>query len=293
MIFEEVNRMKKLKDYIEDSLSADEQFWARELTASELSTEPIKLTCTVIILCMEGRCVFSIDSKDFTVEKGDEAFVLFYSVFSIRRPSDDFRVRMFIFSKEISAQTFKRFDSVFFNGLYENPICHHRNGHENETLCYFSILESIQSDRRNRYRNLIAMNLLRAFSLNVNDKFQRRISDSPSRSSSRKEDMYSKFMDLVNAECLHRRDVAWYADRLCITPRYLADITDAVSGDSPKELIDYVLVQEIKILLTFTEIPLQEIADRINFPDQSYLGRYFRRHTGMSPTDYRRHLQDL
>lgn len=285
--------MKKLKDYIEDSISSDEGFWARELTAAELSTEPIKLTCSVIILCMEGTCVFSIDSRDFPVARGDEAFVLFDSVFSIRRPSEDFHVRMFIFSKDISSQAFMRFDSVFFNGLYENPIHHHRQGHENETLSYFSILESIQTDRRNRYRNLIAMNLLRAFSLNVNDKLQRRISDAPSRSSSRKEDIYSKFMDLVNVECRHHRDVAWYADRLCITSRYLADITDAVSGDSPKELIDYVLVQEIKILLTFTEIPLQEIADRINFPDQSYLGRYFRRHTGMSPTDYRRHLQDL
>lgn len=292
-MFEIDGPMKKLNDYIEDSLSSEEGFWARELSAGELSTEPIKLTCTVIILCVEGTCVFSIDSRDFPVEKGDEAFVLFDSVFSIRRPSEDFLVRMFIFSKEISAQAFMRFDSVFFNGLYENPIHHHRNGHEKETLCYFSILESIQSDRRNRYRNLMAMNLLRAFSLNVYDKFQRRISESPARQNSRKEEMYSRFMDLVNAECRRHRDVAWYAGQLCITPRYLADITTAVSSDSPKELIDYVLVQEIKILLTFTEIPLQEIADRINFPDQSYLGRYFRRHTGMSPTDYRRHLQDL
>lgn len=285
--------MKKLKDYIEDSLSSEEEFWARELTAGELSTEPIKLTCTVVMLCVKGTCVFCVDSREFPVESGDEAFVLFDSVFSIRRPSEDFCVKMFIFSKSISAQAFMRFDSVFFNSLYENPIYRHSHGHEYETLCYFYILESIQSDRRNRYRNLIAMTLLRAFSLNVNDKLQRRMSGSPSRSNPRKEEIYSRFMDLVNAECRRHRDVAWYADRLCITPRYLADITDAVSGDSPKELIDYVLTQEIKIMLTFTEIPLQEIADRINFPDQSYLGRYFRRHAGMSLTEYRRHLQDL
>lgn len=100
-------------------------------------------------------------------------------------------------------------------------------------------------------------------------------------------------MNLVNSECRRHRDVAWYADRLCITSRYLAGITQAVSGDSPKELIDYVTVQEIKILLTFSEMPLGEIADRLNFPDQSYLGRYFRRQTGMSLSDYRRSLQDL
>ncbi len=284
--------MKKLKEYIEDSLTGSDGFWVRELTSEELTSDPIRLNCTMIALCMNGTAVFSIDTKDYDISAGSEAFMLSDLVFSIRSTSRDFVVRMFIFSRSISNQAFMRFDSIFFNRVYENPIYHH-SGSADKTLAYFTILSDIQSDRHNSYRNLIAMNLLRGFSLDVYDKVLRHADDSKPRPNSRREELYGRFMNLVNSECRRHRDVAWYADRLCITPRYLAGITHAVSGDSPKELIDYVIVQEIKILLTFSEMSLQEIADRLSFPDQSYLGRFFRRQAAMSLSDYRRSLQDL
>ncbi len=284
--------MKKLKEYIEDSLTDGDGFWVRELTSEELTSEPIRLNCTMIALCMKGTAVFSIDMKDYDISAGSEAFLLCDLVFCIRRTSPDFVVRMFIFSRAISNQAFMRFDSIFFNRVYENPIYRH-SGSADKTLAYFTILSDIQSDRHNGYRSLIAMNLLRGFSLDVYDKVQRHSDERKSGPNIRREELYGRFMNLVNTECRHRRDVAWYADRLCITPRYLAGITHAVSGDSPKELIDYVTVQEIKILLTFSEMSLQEIADRLSFPDQSYLGRFFRRRTSMSLSDYRRSLQDL
>lgn len=285
--------MKKLTEYIEDSLADSEDFWVRELKSEELTSEPIRLSYTMIALCVNGNAVFSIDTKDYDVVVGSEAFLLHDTVFSIRHTSPDFVVRVFVFSRAISYQAFMRFDSIFFNRLYENPIYQHRNIEAATTLAYYTILSSIQSDLHNRYSSLIAMNLLRGFSLDVYDKVQRYADELKSGPSMRREELYGRFMNLVNSECRRHRDVAWYADRLCITPRYLAGITQAVSGDSPKELINYVTVQEIKILLTFSEMPLGEIADRLNFPDQSYLGRYFRRQTGMSLSDYRRSLQDL
>ena len=285
--------MKKLKEYIEDSLIDSDGFWVRELTADELTAEPIHLNCTLIAVCVKGTSVFSIDARDYGMTEGSEAFILYDVLFSMRRTSPDFVVRMFIFSREISSRAFMRFDSIFFNSVYERPVYHHRSGDAGKTLAYFTILSDIHSDRHNRYRSLIAMNLLRGFSLDVYDKILRYTDAPESVPNSRREEFYSRFMDLVNSECRRRRDVTWYADRLCITPRYLAGITRSVSGDSPKELIDYVIVQEIKILLTFSEMPLQEIADRLSFPDQSYLGRFFRRQTGMSLSDYRRSLHDL
>ena len=286
--------MKKLQEYIEDSLKGGDGFWVRELTAGELTSEPIHLNCTLIALCTRGTAVFSIDMKDHEIVPGSEAFLLSDIVFCVRHTSPDFTVRMFIFSREISNQALMRFDSIFFNRVYENPIYRNRSGGEDKVQAYFTILNDIQSDPHNSHRSLIAMNLLRAFSLDIYDKVQRHAAGEPQSSpNSRREEIYGRFMNLVNAECHRHRDVAWYAGRLCITPRYLAGITRSVSGDSPKGLIDYVLVQEIKILLTFSEMPLQEIADRLNFPDQSYLGRFFRRQAGMSPSDYRRSLQDL
>ncbi|MCI7750125.1 MAG: helix-turn-helix domain-containing protein, partial [Bacteroidales bacterium] len=82
--------------------------------------------------------------------------------------------------------------------------------------------------------------------------------------------------------------VEYYAGRLDISPRYLGTITREIDGQSPKDIIDTYIVQEIKILLSFSDMTLQQIADQLRFPDQSYLGRYFKRLAGKSPLEYRK-----
>ena len=66
----------------------------------------------------------------------------------------------------------------------------------------------------------------------------------------------------------------------------MTGIRRSVTGDSAKKIIDDFAILEIKVLLQSTELTMQDIADRLGFPDQSYLGRYFKRHEGMSPREY-------
>jgi AraC-like DNA-binding protein len=99
-------------------------------------------------------------------------------------------------------------------------------------------------------------------------------------------------MSLVDTHINKRRDVLFYADKLCITPRYLRKITmENIRSESPKTIIDKRLIIEIKVLLQSTELSIQEIADKLNFPDQSYLSRYFKVNCGITPTDYRNEIK--
>ncbi len=71
-------------------------------------------------------------------------------------------------------------------------------------------------------------------------------------------------------------------------PRYLSFITRQITQTkSAKEIINKYIILEIKILLESTQLSIQEVANYLNFPDQSYLGRYFKRYTGKSPSEYR------
>ena len=90
----------------------------------------------------------------------------------------------------------------------------------------------------------------------------------------------------MHEHCASQREVSFYADKLCISTKYLTGICKAVTGDSAKKIIDDFAILEIKVLLQSTELTVQEIADRLVFPDQSYLGRYFKRHEGMSLKEY-------
>ena len=105
-------------------------------------------------------------------------------------------------------------------------------------------------------------------------------------SSSRK--LFDRFCQLLCENCRTRHDVKFYADKLCITPYYLSQITSRIFQVSPKELIDRQLMMEIKALLTTTNFTVTKIADRYCFESASYLGRYFRRYSGMTPLEYRK-----
>lgn len=157
------------------------------------------------------------------------------------------------------------------------------------TMAYFTLLKRIYEDKHNKYRTIIATNILRSFMLDVYDKVLKKSPEaSGSLAGSRKEEIYNMFIRLVHEHGTEHHDAAFYADKLCITSRYLSSVTCAVANESPKQKISSFLVQEIKILLTFSELTLQQISDRLNFPDQSHMGRFFKQKTGLSPNEYRK-----
>ena len=83
------------------------------------------------------------------------------------------------------------------------------------------------------------------------------------------------------------RDVAFYADRLCITSKHLSQVVKEVSGKSALDIIEEYVITECKALLLSTTMTIQQISDSLNFTTQSVFGKYFKRVTGISPSEYR------
>jgi AraC-like DNA-binding protein len=79
----------------------------------------------------------------------------------------------------------------------------------------------------------------------------------------------------------------FYADKLHITPKHLSKVLKAVGSKPPNDLIDDHVALEAKALLKSTNKTIQQITDELNFPSQSFFGKYFKRITGMSPREYK------
>jgi AraC-like DNA-binding protein len=75
---------------------------------------------------------------------------------------------------------------------------------------------------------------------------------------------------------------------MCITPKYLSETVKQVSRRTPNDWIDNYVVTELRVQLKNTTKSIKEIARDMNFPNQSFLGKYFKEHVGMSPMNYRR-----
>ena len=103
----------------------------------------------------------------------------------------------------------------------------------------------------------------------------------------RKEDVFYRFLLLVEANFQMERSVNFYADSLNITPKHLSAVAKETSGHTAGEWIDSYVVMEAKMLLNNSELSIQEISSRLNFANQSFFGKYFKHHTGMSPRAYR------
>lgn len=103
----------------------------------------------------------------------------------------------------------------------------------------------------------------------------------------RAEDYFRQFMLLLGEHYRAERSVGFYAQQLCITPKYLTTLIRQVSGKSVSEWIDSYLILEAKTLLKYSNMSVQEISYYLNFPNQSFFGSYFKRNTGMSPSQYK------
>ena len=104
---------------------------------------------------------------------------------------------------------------------------------------------------------------------------------------SRNDEYFSQFMNILGKHYTQERSVGFYAGQLNLTPKYLTTLIRKTSGRTAVEWIDDYVVLEAKNLLKYSTMSIQEIAYYLNFSNQSFFGKYFKSHTGMTPSAYR------
>ena len=104
---------------------------------------------------------------------------------------------------------------------------------------------------------------------------------------SREQRLFTDFIQLVSEFAPEHHTIDFYASRLCITPRYLSTLIKQASGRSAKQWIDEALVTRIKIDLLHSTKPITRICDEMNFPNPSFLTKFFKRMTGKTPSQFR------
>ena len=109
----------------------------------------------------------------------------------------------------------------------------------------------------------------------------------PGNISARKLEIYNTLMDTIATESSARNNVEYYSGRLSITPRYLSQITKAISGRTPKELIDDYLIKEVETQLLSGELSLKQIASKYGFSSQAQLSKFVQKMCSCSPSEYK------
>lgn len=150
---------------------------------------------------------------------------------------------------------------------------------------FFSLLW--ETLHRTPFRREVVQSLVTALLYDIRYIRDQKQVSIPSRLS-RQEEVFRRFITLVNEHAKHERNISFYAGKLCLTPHYLSTVIRDTSGQTIMQWINQAVVLEAKVLLKHSDLLVFQISDELNFPNPSFFSKFFKRMTGMTPAEYQK-----
>lgn len=246
--------------------------------------------CNTLLVCRSGYATLLLNGKRHLFRQYDVLNIGLdgYMGLVFIRTSADFSAFFCIMSSEFAKEVSYNVSASFWDLLSAHPLLRPDREQAEGIRLWLEQMEwlehNIEADRLYPFvRDYI-------YYLNqvIDIEAQNRAEKIELPKMNRAEEILREFGILLDKHVCREHSVAFYAGKLCITPYYLSKITNEIMNESPKSLIDGQIIMTIKVLLGTTNLPVKAIAEQMNFEDASYLCRYFKRHVGMSLSEYRK-----
>ena len=276
-------------DLPEDMSSILEQdFWMLENIGPAMIstvTGPIKFAATTWIFVFKGTCKAEINLVSYEIKAPALVSVKSMQIMQPEKISDDFNASFII--------TSKRFSENLFMFLGSSPIASLANRHpvvpipENLVSEFQDFLKNtrlILEDTGNPYASQALLFHMLYF---INKDGYRCYEPFVNEALYPQDRISNQFLALVQEHFRKERFLDFYASKLEITPKHLSRTVKKQTGFTAVEWIERFVILESKVLLKSSNLNIQQIADELNFPSQSFFGKYFKKFTGMSPKEFR------
>lgn len=264
---------------------------ANSSSQMEVFRFPGRLDAFVIGVCTEGETTFTSNLKEYRLKK-DSLFIIGPKHILQIQSDDRFKAHVIVitpdFLRRINIDT-KHMMPLFLQ--FGSRPCMELTHKECTSLrSFISMVEQELEGPETDFAVEIVGGLIAATIYKVGDILTHYIKEHPELENpihNRAEEYFKQFTELLGEHYTRERSVGYYARQLCITPKYLTTLIKRISGKSVSEWIDSYVILEAKTLLKYSNMSVQEIAYYLNFPNQSFFGSYFKRNTGMSPSQYK------
>ncbi len=244
-----------------------------------------------IIYCREGESMVRVNFDAWELKK-DMAITIFPGdMVNWMFRSDDLKLDILRYDAEILREASLNIEHTVYTMLRRNRLCRntqiagHVAGEMLDLLHYYLDEQKCQSSER------IVILQLTVFFLGFYDFLVTQPQAEDGDVSQRVNELFSRFMELLERDYRSHHDVRHYADELCITPKYLSIIAAKRTGQSPKKIIDEYIVLRMKVALRSARLSISQIASDFGFTDPSFFARYFKSHTRMTPQRYRNSMK--
>lgn len=251
------------------------------------SPHPFKLTYIQFCLCLGGSLHVRLNMEDCLIGKNDLLIGWPGSVGELVDISSDFRSILIGFSDmayvpEVNIKS----SMIMRKHMTFNHIIHVSDDDANELVTIYRLMKKKIKQPEFEYKNEVIKSYMQIVGLDLCNLMSSYIEKHESMVDSRKKQLFYKFMDLVHQYYCSERSVIFYADKMCLSPKYLSQTIFQYSGRHASEWIRDFVILEAKVLLRTKEYTVQQVSDKLNFPNQSFFGVYFKKSVGCSPKAY-------
>lgn len=249
---------------------------------------PCRINACFVFICLKGYAEIEIDARSYNFSQNNIIEIFPGQILACYTKSDDFKIAFFTFTYPLIDEVLYRLPADFIGLLKETAIYQLTKAERKEIITdYFIPTNKIFTDSSNVCRRDMILNLLHNFYLNLYSKavLNNKI-NSHKRHHKRKKELQDVFFRLIKDHTA-TRNVSFFAEKLCITPKYLSIVTKETTGSSAKDIIDKFAITELKLRLKSTSTPLKILAEQLNYPSEAFLCKYFKKHTGITPSHYR------
>lgn len=257
-------------------------------THDRLYEHPHRLTQGVFVFCLSGECTFFFNLAEYKVKANDLIMIPPGSILQFQDRSETYQAYVILFSSAFLSSVDLARGSFFFSTVVaEHPVLslEERDAVLLKEYCALlkRLFERIHPSMEPEIIRHILVSLFYGVSAICRHQYQtRKVSQF-----GRLHDVYRRLSQLIMEHYKTERTVRFYADKLCLSPRYLAAIVKKVSGKHVSQMIERAVILDAKLQLKSSDRTVQQIADDLNFPNPSFFGKFFKRHTGLTPGQYR------
>lgn len=250
---------------------------------------PHKFNFQLLVRHFAGSAKIKVDMVEYDLKEPTNLIrIIAGQILMIEQMSDDFDGVVVIMSNSfVESMLVYMNNALPFNvATRSNCVKHLNNSEVDLSDMFLKAIAQVLRNQTNPHLDRVLQHVMMAIFYSSEEIRNQLETESGAYTSA---DAISKeFMRLVKDNFRSERQLQFYADKLCITPRYLSRVVKECTGSSAADWIERYVVLEARALLKSTSMTIQQISDELNFPSQTFFGKYFKRRVGMSPKLYRR-----
>ncbi|WP_321332171.1 helix-turn-helix domain-containing protein [uncultured Bacteroides sp.] len=247
--------------------------------------QPYRMKEGRIILIISGELHVSINLIEYSLQTGNLVIMSPGSIVEVLSITPDFDMRVIVVENEFIQYLNKNEIIEYYIGHQQNVSIKLNEKEFEQTNTYFSLIWNTVCE--GIFRREVVQSLVTALLFNISYIRKDNIS-AISTPMSRQEELFHRFIALVNEFSSSERNVPFYADKLCLTPRYLNTLIKQTSKQTVMEWINQSVMMEAKILLKYSDLLVYQISDKLNFPNPSFFCKFFKKMAGITPLEYQR-----